>query len=130
MAAFDDVAQFRKAFLAFWRGKYKALPLHSTSVIAPQKSPPYSQLTAKEITRLEVPAALGCIMRKNFRAYAVAWAYDFEGGSRRPEAVAKRFGVSVATFHRLVREFWEALYQQCHGLAPGERNETFERNGT
>ncbi|GAG15272.1 unnamed protein product [marine sediment metagenome] len=116
-----DVAGFRKAFLAFWRGPYKALPLHTTSIIAPQKGGrPYSELTAKELNRLEAVSALGYVMAHNFRAYAVAWAYDFEGRSRHPEKWAKRFGISESTLHRLVNDFWTILYEHCHGLAPGE----------
>lgn len=128
MTESSAVSSFRKAFLAFWRGEFQALPLHTTSIITGRKGGrPYSQRTAKELNRQEAVAALGYVRSRNFRAYAAAWAYDFEGGSRHPERWAKRLGISVRTLHRRVEEFWALLYEQCHGLAPGE-DDTFGRN--
>lgn len=129
VAAFDDVAQFRGRFLAFWFGKFQSLPLSTTSVITPRKGVhPYPGLRLRELDRLQAVSALGYVRMHNYRAYAAAWKYDFEGRSRHPEQVAKRFGISERTLHRRVEEFWEALYTHCHGLAPGE-DDTFGRNG-
>ncbi len=116
----DAVEQFRDDFLAFWRGRYKSLPLSTTSLIAVTKGgQDNSHPRPKMLERLEAVAALGCVSRRHYAAYAVAWAYDFEGGSRHREQVAKKFHISLATFTRRVREFWEALFLQCHGVAPG-----------
>ena len=130
MTESSAVSSFRKAFLAFWRGGFQALPLHTTSIITGRKGGrPYSQRTAKELNRQEAVAALGYVRSRNFRAYAVAWAYDFVGKSKHPEKLAKQLDISVPTLHRLAHDFWEALYEHCHGLAPDETNETFGRNG-
>jgi len=122
----DDIAQFRRRFLAFWHGKFETVPLqYTTSVIVPPRKGghPYDGPRFRELNRLEAASALGYVRMHNFRAYAAAWRYDFEGKSRHPEQVAKRLNISERTLHRLVEEFWEALHEHCHGLAPGEERE-------
>lgn len=116
-----DVAGFRKTFLAFWRGRYNTLSLPSTSTVAPQKGGrSYSQPGGRNVNRLECISALGYVMAHNYRAYAVACAYDFEGGSRHPAKWAKSFRISESTLHRLVGEFWKLLYEHLDGRVPGE----------
>lgn len=134
----DPIDDFRRRWLAFSRGSWASIPIHvdkdgtlttgvsrTTSMVSVmthggtrEYEPRY-----KDLPRLQAQAALGCVARKHNFAYMIAYTYDFVGRSKHPERVAHRYGMSVRQLHRLVREFWEALYNQCQGYFPGEEPE-------